>query len=99
MFFTGIRSFSAGAVFSQHSPGEKHKFERYFQPGSTVVASVYAPIHFPPAPVLVFKEASDGQLRFVATGTLLHANPDRMIIKRIRLSGTYLYIIARLSQS
>lgn len=87
IFSTGVRTFSAGAIFSQHALGEKHKFERYFQPGSTVIASVFAPIMFPPAPVLVFQEITPGVLNLVASGTVHSVNPDRMIIKRIRLSG------------
>jgi pre-rRNA-processing protein TSR1 len=89
IFSTGVRTFSAGAIFSQHALGEKHKFERYFQPGSTVIASVFAPIMFPPAPVLVFQEISPGVLNLVASGTVHSVNPDRMIIKRIRISGTF----------
>ena len=81
-----MRSFEASPLFSQHAMGEKHKFERFFQPGATVVASVYAPICFPPAPVLVFCRTVEG-LRLVGSGALHSVNPDRMIIKRIRLSG------------
>jgi hypothetical protein len=32
------------------------QYERFFQPESAVVASVFAPIMFPPAPVLVYQE-------------------------------------------
>jgi hypothetical protein len=35
------------------------QYERFFQPEATVVASVFAPIMFPPAPVLVYKEKKD----------------------------------------
>ena len=40
---------------TQHSLGDKHKMERFFHPGDVTVASVFAPVHYPPAPVLVFK--------------------------------------------
>ena len=55
MFYTGIRTFSARPIFSQHRSGSKQKFERFFQPGDVTVASCIAPITFPPMPVLVFK--------------------------------------------
>lgn len=62
------------------------QFERFFQPESTSVATFYAPIQFPPAPVLCYKEVQ-GDLVLVATGSLLSCNPDRLVIKRIVLSG------------
>jgi hypothetical protein len=34
--------------------------ERFFRPGATVVASVFAPIMYPPVPVVVFKETMHG---------------------------------------
>ncbi len=97
IFFTGLRTFTAGAIFSQHTVGNKHKFERYFQPGQTVIASVFAPIHFPPVPVLVFRKSADNDsLRLVATGQLASVNPDRMIVKRIRLTGSFVRALSRL---
>jgi hypothetical protein len=35
------------------------QYERFFRPEATLVASVFAPIMFPPAPVLVYKEKKD----------------------------------------
>ena len=55
MFSIGSRLFRAGPIFSQAGQGSKHKFERFLQPGDFVVATIYAPIVFPPAPVLIFK--------------------------------------------
>lgn len=62
------------------------QFERYFQPQATAVATFYAPIQFPPAPILCYKEVQ-GKLILVATGSLLSCNPDRLVIKRMVLSG------------
>lgn len=35
------------------------QYERFFRPEATLVASVFAPVMFPPAPVLVYKEKKD----------------------------------------
>ncbi|XP_024946350.1 pre-rRNA-processing protein TSR1 homolog [Cephus cinctus] len=87
IFQCGFRRFTGCPIFSQHTNGNKHKYERYFQPDSTVVATMYAPITFPPCPVLCFKENRNGNLELVATGSILSTNPDRIIIKRVVLSG------------
>ncbi|KAF5287729.1 hypothetical protein FQA39_LY15749 [Lamprigera yunnana] len=86
IFQCGYRRFIVNPIFSQHTNGQKHKYERYFQPNSVSVATFYAPIQFPPASVLCFKEINT-QLVLVAQGNLLSCNPDRLIIKRIVLSG------------
>ncbi|RZF40768.1 hypothetical protein LSTR_LSTR011285 [Laodelphax striatellus] len=87
VFQCGYRRYSACPLFSQHTNGTKHKYERYFQPDATVVATVFAPIMFPPCSVLAFEEKSDGSMPLVATGSLLSVNPDRLVIKRVVLSG------------
>ncbi|KAJ3654814.1 hypothetical protein Zmor_013973 [Zophobas morio] len=86
IFQCGYRRFVTNPIFSQHTNGQKHKFERFFQPESTVVATFFGRIQFPPSPVLCYKEEG-GQLTLVATGSLLSCNPDRIILKRIVLSG------------
>ncbi|XP_070558804.1 pre-rRNA-processing protein TSR1 homolog [Ptychodera flava] len=87
IFQVGCRRFSAGPIFSQHTVGNKHKNERYLRKDGITVASVYAPITFPPASVLVFKENLDGSHTFVAVGTLLGVEPNRIVCKRVVLSG------------
>ncbi|KAI4465355.1 ribosome biogenesis protein [Holotrichia oblita] len=86
IFQCGYRRYIVNPIFSQHTNGNKHKFERFFQPDSTAVASFFAPIQFPPSPVLCYKEIN-GSLVLVATGNILSCNPDRIIIKRVVLSG------------
>ncbi len=53
------------------------------------MATVYAPIAYPPLPVLAFKEAPDGSgpARLAATGSLRSCDPDRIMLKKIVLSG------------
>ncbi|KDR22360.1 pre-rRNA-processing protein TSR1 homolog [Zootermopsis nevadensis] len=87
IFHCGYRRFKACPIFSQHTNGTKHKYERFFRPEGTVVASVFAPIMFPPSSVLVYKEMKDHSQELVATGHLLSVNPDRIIAKRVVLSG------------
>jgi len=88
LFQVGFRRFYACPIFSQHTNGDKHKYERFLPSGNvSVVASVFAPAIFPPAPVLVFRELSDGESQLVAVGSVLSANPDRIVVKRIVLSG------------
>ncbi|XP_037901361.1 pre-rRNA-processing protein TSR1 homolog [Glossina fuscipes] len=83
----GYRRFIVNPIFSQHTNGNKHKFERYFRPHTTICATFYAPIQFPPAPILAFKINPDSTLALVARGCLLSCNPDRIILKRVALSG------------
>ncbi|XP_045493306.1 pre-rRNA-processing protein TSR1 homolog [Colias croceus] len=87
IFQVGYRRFIVNPIFSQHTNGSKHKYERFFQPASTCVASFYAPIQFSPSSVLCFKEKRNTKLQLVASGVLLSCNPDRLNIKRIILSG------------
>ncbi|CAH0407921.1 unnamed protein product [Chilo suppressalis] len=87
IFQVGYRRFIVNPIFSQHTNGGKHKYERFFQPASTCVASFFAPIQFSPSTVLCFKEKSNTKLQLIASGVLLSCNPDRLVIKRIILSG------------
>nr|CAD2203053.1 unnamed protein product [Meloidogyne enterolobii] len=50
-------------------------------------ATVFAPITFPPSNVLVFRQCSPEKLQLIAKGIVLDSNPDRIILKRVRLSG------------
>ena len=87
IFHVGCRRFKANPLFSAHTNGDKHKLERFLRSDAPVVATVYAPITFPPASVLVYKQFEDGSQQLVATGSLLSCNPDRVVVKRIVLSG------------
>lgn len=87
VFQCGFRRFAANPIFSQHTNGSKHKYERYFQPDNTVVASMYAPVTFSPCPVLCYIENKSGELELIATGNVLSCNPNRIILKRVVLSG------------
>nr|XP_061797807.1 pre-rRNA-processing protein TSR1 homolog [Nerophis lumbriciformis] len=87
VFHCGFRRFRASPIFSQHTSGDKHKMERFLRPDAATVVSVYAPITFPPTGVLLFKQRDDGVQDLVATGSLLSCDPQRVMLKRIVLSG------------
>ncbi|KAM4589684.1 pre-rRNA-processing protein TSR1 homolog [Fundulus diaphanus] len=87
VFHCGFRRFRASPIFSQHTTADKHKMERFLRPDAPTVVSVYAPITFPPAGVLLFKQRSDGVQDLVATGSVLSCDPRRVVLKRIVLSG------------
>ncbi|KAI2810449.1 ribosome biogenesis protein tsr1 [Blomia tropicalis] len=87
IFHLGCRRFAAKPIYSAHTVGDKHKYERYLRSDVACVATIYAPITFPPTPVLVYKRYNDGQQVLVATGSLLDCSPNRLIIKRFILSG------------
>ncbi|CAD5211964.1 unnamed protein product [Bursaphelenchus okinawaensis] len=87
VFHVGPRRFAVDPIFSQHSTGDKYKMERFMPEGTPFVASYYGPVTFGPCPVLVFKRDMEGNETFVAYGSVLNANPDRIVLKRIVLSG------------
>ncbi|XP_070685817.1 pre-rRNA-processing protein TSR1 homolog [Pempheris klunzingeri] len=87
VFHCGFRRFRASPIFSQHTSADKHKMERFLRPDAPIVVSVYAPITFSPAGVLLFKQRNDGIQDLVATGSLLSCDPQRVVLKRIVLSG------------
>ncbi|KAL1228559.1 Pre-rRNA-processing protein [Trichinella spiralis] len=87
LFQIGYRRFFAAPIFSQHTNGNKHKFQRFLPADEVTVASMYAPIIFGPAGVVVFKVEQNAPIRLVATGNFLSVDPTRLNIKRAVLSG------------
>ncbi|KAI9021947.1 hypothetical protein DFJ74DRAFT_671178 [Hyaloraphidium curvatum] len=87
----GFRRFWASPIYSTDTRGgvnNVHKYERFLQPGRPSMASAYLPIQFGPAPVLFLRSGSDGaDPALVATGTVLEADPLRIVAKRIILTG------------
>jgi len=82
-FVCGFRQLLARPIFSEYSPNaDKHKAERFLHQKRTSVATIYGPIMFPPQPVLLFRGSS-----FVGSGSLHQVNPNRVVLKRITLTG------------
>ena len=52
IFHCGYRRFAACPIFSQHTNGGKHKYERFWRADSTVVMTIFAPIFFPPCSIV-----------------------------------------------
>eukprot|EP00771_Trimastix_marina_P000147 gnl/Trimastix_PCT/1155.p1 GENE.gnl/Trimastix_PCT/1155~~gnl/Trimastix_PCT/1155.p1 ORF type:complete len:877 (+),score=264.80 gnl/Trimastix_PCT/1155:36-2666(+) len=88
VFHVGFRRLAARPVYSTYSmrdrPGSKAKAERFLMDGRLSVASIYGPVMFPNAPVLAFHPTTGA---LVASGELLGADPDRLVIKRVILTG------------
>ena len=82
------------------------QLERYLHAGRSAVATVFAPISFPPLPLLGFKESSTGVedrmeegagaeggaapaggAKLALTGSLRGPAPERVIVKRVVLTG------------
>jgi len=87
IFHAGFRTFKARPVFSESNLNcDKHKFERFLHPHRFAVASCYGPASFIPTPVLVFKQ--EGTRRtLVASGNLASVDPDRIMLKKVILTG------------
>lgn len=87
-FRCGWRTWTGRPVFSQHNLNcDKHKFERFLpQTGSFFAASVFGPVTYTPCPVLVFRDLN-GRKELVATGSMIGADADRIVVKRIILTG------------
>lgn len=91
IFRCGWRTWKARPIFSQNNLNcDKHKFERFLPPsGAFFAASVFGPVTYTPCPVLVFREQTEGNrsLELVAIGSMMGADADRIIVKRIVLTG------------
>jgi len=92
-FVCGFRSWTARPVFSEVSSGadDKQRFERFLPIGGFVSATAFGPVCYRPCPVLIFRDERDEEgymsTQLLATGTLDAVDPDRLIIKRVLLTG------------
>jgi pre-rRNA-processing protein TSR1 len=87
IFRCGWRTWTGRPVFSQNNLNcDKHKFERY-RPDGFFAASWFGPVTYTPCPVLVFRKTPSNRLEIVASGSLMGADADRIIMKRIIMTG------------
>lgn len=87
----GPRRFIINPLFSQAgvTKNNVHKFQRYLHPGQTAIASFMAPSIWGSVPALFFQHSftSGAPLKLIATGTCLPPSTDRVIAKRVILTG------------
>lgn len=75
---TGVRTFSARPVLSTNEYNmDKFKLEKFMHEGRTYVMSVFAPIAYPPLPVLVVKKVRQGFEPAYSCGPLTGQIPCR----------------------
>ncbi|XP_020584073.1 pre-rRNA-processing protein TSR1 homolog [Phalaenopsis equestris] len=87
-FHVGFRHFIARPIFSSDNiNSDKHKMERFLLPGRFSIASIYAPICFPPMPLVVLKNKHGDSPAVAAVGSLRSVDPYRIILKKIILTG------------
>mmetsp|Transcript_9473 Transcript_9473/g.17826 ORF Transcript_9473/g.17826 Transcript_9473/m.17826 type:complete len:945 (-) Transcript_9473:145-2979(-) len=89
IFRCGWRTWQGRPIFSQNNLNcDKHKFERFMPTGGSFFAcSVMGPVTYTPCPVLAFRKTSTRRTQFVALGSVIGADADRIVVKRIVLTG------------
>ena len=87
----GSRRFTIYPLYSQSgtTPNNVHKYMRYLHPGQTAIATFIAPLTWGPVPALFFLPSTEAEtpLSLIATGTSLPPDPNRVIAKRLILTG------------
>jgi pre-rRNA-processing protein TSR1 len=104
----GPRRMVINPLFSQagNTPNNVHKFDRFLHPGRSAIASFIGPLTWGSVPVLYFQRTkpseddemgmSEGSLELIATGTSLPSSLNRVIAKRVILTGHPLKINKRI---
>ncbi|KNE73224.1 hypothetical protein AMAG_17410 [Allomyces macrogynus ATCC 38327] len=86
----GWRRFHAAPIYSEHArDGGNHvfKMERFLQPKRPSVGTMYAPTTFT-GPVLMLQPGTRSTApALMATGSILSADANRIVVKRIVLTG------------
>lgn len=70
-----------------NTPNNVHKYDRFLHKDTIQIATAIAPVSFSTStPALFFKETSSG-IEFVGSGTFLNAEHQRILAKRVILTG------------
>jgi len=92
--FWELQFFCRPVFSSEFINTDKNKMERFLHAGRFSVASIYAPISFPPLPSIILKISGENAAPVVAAvGSLKTVDPDRIILKRVILTG-YGYMLS-----
>jgi pre-rRNA-processing protein TSR1 len=86
----GPRRIVINPLFSQagNTPNNVHKFDRFLHPGQSSIATFIGPLTWGNVPLLYFQRSDTSpSLRLIATGTSLPPSSNRIIAKRIVLTG------------
>lgn len=95
----GPRRFVIHPQFSQpgNTENDVHKYCRFLHPGQSAVATFMGPVTWGSVPALFFKRSAPGEakgedesdlpLTLIGTGTALPPSTDRVIAKRVVLTG------------
>ncbi|CAN6667649.1 ribosome biogenesis protein Tsr1p [Trichomonascus vanleenenianus] len=86
----GPRRMVIRPLFSQagaNSANNVYKYERFLQPGRQSTATILAPLTFGNVPVIYFKDNGSPLPDLVGTGSVQEANFNRILVKRIVLTG------------
>jgi pre-rRNA-processing protein TSR1 len=90
----GPRRIVINPLFSHagNTPNNVHKFSRFLHPGQSAIASFIGPLTWGNVPLLYFTRNTPSpdhpsSLRLIATGTSLPPSTNRIIAKRIILTG------------
>jgi pre-rRNA-processing protein TSR1 len=93
-FRCGWKTWQGRPIFSQNNlNSDKHKFERFMPvEGAFFACTMFGTVTYSPCPVLVFRESEEevggGKKReLLAHGSMIGADADRIVLKRIILTG------------
>ncbi|XP_051125554.1 uncharacterized protein LOC127247646 [Andrographis paniculata] len=88
IFHVGFRQFISRPIFSSDSiDSNKHKMERFLHAGRFSIASIFAPISFTSLPLIALKSQEGASPAVAAVGSLRSVDADRIILKKIILTG------------
>lgn len=73
---------------TSNTPNNVHKYERFLHKDTLQIATAIAPVSFSTnTPALFFKETTEGQVEFLGSGSFLNAEHQRILAKRVVLTG------------
>lgn len=86
LIICGFRHLWIKPLLSEDTRSSKYLFLRVIDQNQSAIASFIAPAFMQGSPITYFKEIN-GMMCFIGTGSIKTVDPNRMIIKRIILTG------------